>query len=146
MVSQWHHLDTLKVLINTPRVNISPKWHYLGVHEGPQRISRQAAETLLPGMMVSIEPGYYREGEFGIRLENLVLVEEAPPRGNSGSEMLRFETLTYAPFDASLVDAAELSGSQKRWLNRYHADVLAKIGPLLDGPHAAWLEQACRPI
>lgn len=120
--------------------------HYLGVHEGPQRISRQAAETLLPGMMVSIEPGYYREGEFGIRLENLVLVEEAPPRGNSGSEMLRFETLTYAPFDASLVDAAELSGSQKRWLNHYHADVLAKIGPLLDGPRAAWLERACRPI
>ena len=120
--------------------------HYLGVHEGPQRISRNSEETLLPGMTVSIEPGYYREGEFGIRLENLVLVAQAPPRGDSASEMLRFETLTYAPFDVTLVDAEELSGSQKNWLNRYHADVLAKIGPLLDGPDAVWLERACRPI
>lgn len=120
--------------------------HYLGVHEGPQRISRQSGETLLPGMVVSIEPGHYREGEFGIRVENLALVEQAPSRRNPGSEMLRFETLTYAPFDSKLIDAEELSKSQKSWLNRYHADVLAKIGPLLDGSDAAWLKRACSPI
>lgn len=120
---------------------------YLGVHEGPQRISRVSTLPLEPGMILSNEPGYYREGEFGIRIENLIVVAEAPPLpGGDARAMLCFETLTWAPIDRRLVVAGMLAQSERDWLNRYHAAVLAKIGPHLDAETQAWLARACAPI
>jgi len=120
---------------------------YLSVHEGPQRISRAATTVLEPGMILSNEPGYYREGEFGIRIENLVVVTEAAALpGGDDRDMLAFATLTYAPIDRRLIDVALLSGDEKRWLDGYHAEVLAKIGPLVDREVRDWLEQACAPV
>ena len=103
---------------------------FLSVHEGPQRISRISEVPLAPGMILSNEPGYYREGEFGIRLENLIVVHEAPRLGD-GRDQLAFETLTFVPFDRRLIATARLSPAERDWLNGYHAEVLAKIGPRL---------------
>jgi Xaa-Pro aminopeptidase len=120
---------------------------YLGVHEGPQRISRVSTLALEPGMILSNEPGYYREGAFGIRIENLIVVAEAPalPEGDARA-MLCFDTLTWAPIDRRLVVSAMLAPWERDWLNRYHAEVLARIGPLLDAPVRLWLDRACAPI
>ncbi len=124
---------------------------FLSVHEGPQRISPVGSsqsggdEPLLPGMILSNEPGYYKTGEYGIRIENLVLVVEREIDG-AEKEMLGFETLTFAPIDRRLVDAGMLEPEELIWLNCYHAHVLAKIGPTLSGPDLAWLQQACAPI
>ncbi len=122
---------------------------YLSVHEGPQRISKAPnAQPLLPGMIVSDEPGYYKAGEYGIRIENLIAVQpwaDAAPNG-SGREMLRFETLTLAPIDRALVDPALLDADELDWLNRYHARVRAEITPLVDPETARWLEAATAPI
>src|SRR5690606_37146198 len=107
---------------------------FLSVHEGPQRIapvtSAQAGgdEPLQAGMILSNEPGYYKAGEYGIRIENLVLVVEKQVEG-AEKEVLGFETLTFAPIDRRLVDVAMLSEAERAWLNDYHAQVLAKIGP-----------------
>ena len=120
---------------------------YLGVHEGPQRLARISTVPLEAGMMLSNEPGYYREGEFGIRLENLIVVAEAPPLpGGDDREMLCFETLTWAPIDRRLIDRAQLSPAELDWLNGYHAEVLAKIGPLVPEDTRAWLAAACAAI
>jgi Xaa-Pro aminopeptidase len=120
---------------------------YLGVHEGPQRISRVSNLPLEPGMILSNEPGYYREGAFGIRIENLIVVTEAPPIADGDArEMLAFETLTWAPIDRRLVLADRLAPWERDWLNRYHAEVLARIGPLCDAEVRHWLTQACAPI
>jgi len=121
---------------------------YLGVHEGPQRLSRASALPLEPGMILSNEPGYYREGAFGIRIENLVVVAEAPalPGGDARREMLQFDTLTWAPIDHRLVVVDMLDRAERDWLNAYHAGVLDKIGPLLDGAAKDWLTQACAPV
>lgn len=120
---------------------------YLSVHEGPQRISRLSGVALRPGMILSNEPGYYREGEFGIRIENLVVVTEAPELpGGDDREMLCFETLTHAPIDRRLVDASQMSVVEIGWLNSYHAAVAARIGPHLDGPAADWLARATAPV
>jgi Xaa-Pro aminopeptidase len=124
---------------------------YLAVHEGPQRISpvgsSQAGgdEPLKAGMFLSNEPGYYKTGEYGIRIENLVLVE---PRVVEGAEkaMLGFETLTFAPIDRNLIDAAMLSPEERDWLNAYHARVLEVVGPQLEGEAKAWLEAGCAPL
>ena len=124
---------------------------FLAVHEGPQRISPVGSsqsggdEPLQAGMILSNEPGYYKTGEYGIRIENLVLVV---PREIEGAEkeMLGFETLTFAPIDRRLIDAGMLSGEELGWLNCYHAHVLAKIGPRLSGDDLAWLQRACAPI
>ncbi|MFL6846172.1 MAG: aminopeptidase P family protein [Allosphingosinicella sp.] len=124
---------------------------YLAVHEGPQRIapagSSQAGgdEPLKAGMFLSNEPGYYKTGEYGIRVENLVLVE---PRQVDGAEkkMLGFETLTFAPIDRNLVEAGMLSPEERDWLNAYHARVLEVVGPQLDGEAKAWLEAGCAPL
>ena len=124
---------------------------FLSVHEGPQRISPPGSgqsggdEPLQPGMILSNEPGYYKAGEYGIRIENLVLVVE---RAVDGAEkpMLGFETLTFAPIDRSLIDAAMLREDEKAWLDSYHAQVLARIGPEISGDDLNWLQRACRPI
>jgi len=124
---------------------------FLSVHEGPQRISpvgsSQAGgdEPLQAGMILSNEPGYYKTGEYGIRIENLVLVVDKPIAG-AEKEMLGFETLTFAPIDRRLIARDMLSPAELDWLNFYHAEVLAKIGPQLSGEDRAWLEAACAPI
>ena len=120
---------------------------YLSVHEGPQRISRTGSEPLRPGMILSNEPGYYREGVFGIRIENLIVVEAAPPlMGADDRDMLSFETLTFAPIDLRLVDPEQMTGDEVDWLNSYHAKVRHEIGPRVSAEAAEWLEQATRPI
>ncbi|OSQ51700.1 aminopeptidase P family protein [Marivita geojedonensis] len=120
---------------------------YLSVHEGPQRLARTGTVPFLPGMILSNEPGFYREGAFGIRIENLVVVEEAPALpGQTVPEMLRFETLTYVPIDTRLVDRELLTAAERDWLNSYHANVLARIGPLVDGEVSGWLTRVCAPI
>lgn len=118
---------------------------YLSVHEGPQRISKLGTVALEPGMIVSNEPGYYKTGAYGIRLENLVLVET---REIDGAErpMLGFETLTLAPFDLALVEPALLDEHERAWLDTYHAHVRAGLSDDLDGATRAWLAQATRPI
>lgn len=121
---------------------------YLSVHEGPQRISRVSNVALEPGMILSNEPGYYREGEFGIRIENLIVVTEAPPLpgGDAHRAQLGFETLTWVPIDRRMVVAERLSPAERAWLDSYHAEVLARIGPLVEGGVRDWLEAACAPL
>jgi Xaa-Pro aminopeptidase len=117
---------------------------YLGVHEGPQRISKAGSgQPLLPGMIVSNEPGYYKVGAYGIRIENLVLVE---PAEGGEREMLGFETLTLAPIDRRLVEPGLLDAEERAWLNAYHARVYGELGPLLDPPTREWLAAATEPI
>ena len=120
---------------------------YLGVHEGPQRLSRVSDVALQPGMILSNEPGYYRAGEFGIRIENLVVVVEAPDLpGGDARVMYGFDTLTHAPIDRRLILGDMLSRGERDWLNAYHAAVLEKIGPRVEGDVASWLARACAPI
>jgi len=124
---------------------------FLSVHEGPQRISPVGSsqsggdEPLQPGMILSNEPGYYKTGEYGIRIENLVLVVEKPVEG-AEKETIGFETLTFAPIERRLVDVSMLSDSELAWLNDYHAEVLARIGHRLEGEDKAWLERQCAPL
>jgi Xaa-Pro aminopeptidase len=119
---------------------------YLGVHEGPQSVSKRGAEPLLPGMIVSNEPGCYLEGRFGIRIENLVIVTPPAPVEGGVRPMMGFETLTLAPIDRALIDPALLDPAERAWLDAYHARVLAEIGPLVDPETAAWLAGACAPL
>ncbi|MCF2870230.1 aminopeptidase P family protein [Octadecabacter sp. G9-8] len=120
---------------------------YLSVHEGPQGISRKAATPLEVGMILSNEPGYYREGAFGIRIENLITVKDADTvAGGDDRPMMDFETLTFVPFDRQLIDVTLLSGSERAWIDRYHSDTLEKIGPLVDGAALDWLTKACAPL
>ena len=119
---------------------------YLDVHEGPQGISRRSAEPLKPGMILSIEPGYYREGAFGIRSENLAFVRAAAVPDGGEREMLGFETLTLAPFDRALIDAELLEPGERAWLDGYHARVAAALVPLVDEQTARWLARACAPL
>ena len=120
---------------------------YLCVHEGPQGLSRRAKTPLENGMILSNEPGYYREGAFGIRIENLIVVQEANqlPDGDA-REMLNFETLTYVPLDRRLIDVTLLSDDERGWINNYHSATYDKIGPLLDGAALDWLSAACAPL
>jgi Xaa-Pro aminopeptidase len=124
---------------------------FLSVHEGPQRIAKASGgqagtgQALLAGMILSNEPGYYKAGEYGIRIENLVLVE---PRTIAGAEgdYFGFETLTFAPIDATLVERSLLSPEEIAWWNAYHAQVEAILAPQLDGDALAWLKAACAPL
>ena len=124
---------------------------FLAVHEGPQRIAKprggQAGtdQELMAGMILSNEPGYYKPGEFGIRIENLVLVEKREIPGMEG-EWLGFETLTLVPIDRTLVDRDLLSAAEIEWWNKYHARVLEVLAPQLEGEDLAWLEAACEPL
>jgi Xaa-Pro aminopeptidase len=124
---------------------------FLAVHEGPQRIapvtSSQSGgdEPLAAGMIISNEPGYYKTGEYGIRIENLVLVVDVEIEG-AEKEMLGFETLTFAPIDRRLIKKDMLSPQEVAWLNDYHRQVVETIGPNLSGSDREWLEKACAPI
>jgi Xaa-Pro aminopeptidase len=124
---------------------------FLAVHEGPQRIapvtSSQSGgdEPLQAGMIISNEPGYYKTGEYGIRIENLVLVIDVEIPG-AEKEMLGFETLTFAPIDRRLIKKEMLSPQEIDWLNGCHRQVVEKIGPKLSGSDLKWLEEACAPI
>jgi Xaa-Pro aminopeptidase len=118
---------------------------YLSVHEGPQRISKVPNTIALqPGMIVSNEPGYYKTGAYGIRIENLVAVRESPDQAER--PMLDFETLTLAPIDRALIASDALDDGERAWLDDYHARVRATLTPLLDAATARWLEEATRPI
>jgi Xaa-Pro aminopeptidase len=120
---------------------------YLGVHEGPQRISKSPSPVALaPGMILSNEPGYYKEGGYGIRLENLQVVTEAAPIAGGDRQMLGFETLTFAPFDRRCVARDLLTDEERAQLNAYHAQVRERIGPQLEPEAQAWLQQATAPI
>ncbi|MGO9943249.1 MAG: aminopeptidase P family protein [Rhodoblastus sp.] len=114
---------------------------YLSVHEGPQRISKLGSVALEPGMILSNEPGYYREGAFGIRIENLVAVETRKIVG-AEREMLGFETLTLVPIDLRLIEPKLLTVEEKAWLNAYHAEVRKALAPHLDPAERKWLRQA----
>ncbi|KDM92097.1 aminopeptidase P family protein [Photobacterium galatheae] len=119
--------------------------HFLNVHEGPQRISKVPNPTaLLPGMVLSNEPGYYRADAFGIRIENLELVVEVPTEGDM--TVLGFESLTRAPIDRRLVDLSLMTDSELAWLNTYHQTVFDVISPSLQGEDLAWLTQATAPL
>ena len=124
---------------------------FLSVHEGPQRIAKTAGgqagteEPLRAGMILSNEPGFYKAGHWGIRIENLVLVEPRTVDGAEG-DMLGFETLTFAPIDRRLVEAGLLSAEERAWLDAYHARVVAIVGPGLDGEARDWLERVCAPL
>ena len=120
---------------------------YLSVHEGPQGLSRRAKVALAPGMILSNEPGYYREGAFGIRIENLIVVVPAPDLpGADDREMYAFETLTTVPFDRRLIRSEDLSPAERLWINSYHADTFTRIAPYVDGPTRDWLTTACAPL
>jgi Xaa-Pro aminopeptidase len=118
---------------------------FLSVHEGPQRLSRLSEVPLEPGMILSNEPGYYREGAFGIRLENLIVVEVAADRGDHRAQ-LAFETLTFVPFDRRLVRVEVLSPAERAWLNGYHAQVLEKLAPRLSPAALDWAKAACAGV
>lgn len=124
---------------------------YLSVHEGPARIAKPSYpgggpnEPLLPGMILSNEPGYYKTGAYGMRIENLLLViERDVARGDV--PMLAFETLTLAPIDRDLIDVALLTHDELAWVDAYHARVEAALAPLLPGDDATWLGARCRPL
>ena len=121
---------------------------HLGVHEGPQRISKQGGGVPMePGMILSNEPGYYKEGAYGIRIENLVVVKEAdnaPPAAER--KLLDFETITLAPIDRALIDAELLSEDERDWLNAYHARVRKTLSPLVNDEVREWLERATEAL
>jgi len=120
---------------------------YLGVHEGPQRIAKAVnTQPLLTGMILSNEPGYYREGHWGIRIETLQVV--TPPTTIPGGErpMHGFEQLTLAPLDRTLIDVGLLTPAERAYVDAYHAEVLTKVGPLLDGEALNWLKAQSAPL
>jgi Xaa-Pro aminopeptidase len=124
---------------------------FLSVHEGPQRISPAGSsqaggdEPLAAGMIISNEPGYYKAGEYGIRIENLVLVVPIEVDG-AEKPVLGFETLTFAPIDRNLIDVAMLTTEERAWTDDYHAEVVKVIGPQLDGADLDWLRAQCAPL
>ena len=121
--------------------------HYLSVHEGPHRISKTHSSVKLePGMIISNEPGYYKEGDYGIRIENLVLVKIAEEVENSENKMLEFETLTLAPIDLSLVKVSTLSKEEKTWLNNYHQKVFDTYKDSLSRMEINWLSLATKAV
>ena len=118
---------------------------FLSVHEGPCGIAPTARPVPIEaGMILSDEPGYYLPGAYGIRLENLLLVQ--PAGAGEDARFLRFETLTLAPFDRALIDLALLSPVERDWIDRYHRRVLVEVGPELPEPARAWLASACAPL
>jgi Xaa-Pro aminopeptidase len=119
---------------------------YLGVHEGPQRISKVGNSVALkPGMILSNEPGCYKTGEYGIRIESLVVVAPVPTPPGGEVSLLGFETLTLAPIDLALVEPALLADAEVAWLDLYHARVRQVIGSRVDDQTRAWLAEATRP-
>jgi len=123
---------------------------YLSVHEGPQNISKRytVTQALKPGMICSNEPGYYKNGEYGIRIENLIVVSEAKPvpGGDPQRKFMEFETITLTPIDLELVEAKLLTADERVWLNAYHARVRETLLPLVDEDARDWLKHATRAI
>ncbi|MEO1641834.1 MAG: aminopeptidase P family protein [Pseudomonadota bacterium] len=120
---------------------------YLGVHEGPQRIAKPwNAIPLAPGMILSNEPGFYKEGAYGIRIENLQYVTPAEPIEGGDRNMLGFECLTFAPLARDLIEASLLTPDERDWVDDYHQRVLAEIGDLVEGEVKDWLEAACKAL
>jgi Xaa-Pro aminopeptidase len=120
---------------------------FLSVHEGPQSISRISEVKLQEGMILSNEPGYYREGAFGIRIENLIVVAQAEAlEGADDRDMLGFMNLTWVPIDRRLIDTSLLSQAEVNWINTYHATVRDKISPQLGEKAAIWLTSATAPL
>ncbi|MEP0153637.1 aminopeptidase P family protein [Pseudophaeobacter sp.] len=121
---------------------------YLSVHEGPQRLSRVSTVPLEPGMILSNEPGYYREGAFGIRIENLLVVEQAPALATSDPDrdMLCWRGLTYAPIDRRLILGNMLTSAERDWLNAYHSETAAKLRPYVSVAAQSWLDDVTKPI
>ena len=120
---------------------------YLGVHEGPQRISKSPNNVALePGMILSNEPGYYKSGAYGIRIENLQYVTKPVSSIHGERKMLSFETLTLAPIHKGLIDTTILNEQEKEYINEYHKTVYDKISPSLSGKTLLWLEEACKVI
>ncbi len=116
---------------------------FLAVHEGPQSISKRGMEPLLEGMIISNEPGFYREGQWGIRIENLVLVRPAEALVGGNVPVHSFETLSLAPIDRRLIDTNLLTREELVWLDAYHARVEATLAPYLDDADRSWLKAAC---
>jgi Xaa-Pro aminopeptidase len=120
---------------------------YLSAHEGPQNISkRQITQVLKPGMICSNEPGFYKAGEYGIRIENLIVVTEPEELPGGERKMMRFETITLAPIDLELVEPSLLTTDERAWLNAYHARVRETLSPHLDAETNAWLTKSTRAI
>jgi Xaa-Pro aminopeptidase len=119
---------------------------YLSVHEGPARISKLGTAPLKRGMILSNEPGYYTADAYGIRIENLVLVCEAPPVAGAEKALNRFETLTLAPIDRRLIAPDLLDAVEIAWLDSYHAEVAAALSGEVDAATGAWLAAATRPL
>ena len=122
--------------------------YFLNVHEGPQSISKNAPEphmAMEPGMVTSIEPGLYRPGQWGVRIENLVLNVPAKTDGAFG-EFLEFETLTLCPIDTRCIDTSLLRADEADWLNRYHVTVRERLAPLVAGDALAWLNERTKPL
>ena len=119
---------------------------YLSVHEGPARISKLGTVPLKRGMILSNEPGYYKTGAYGIRIENLVLVAEAPAPDGAEKPLNHFETLTLAPIDRRLILTRMLTAKERAWVDAYHAGVRKALSPQLDAPARAWLDAATRPL
>lgn len=120
---------------------------FLSVHEGPQRISRLSTQELLPGMMLSNEPGYYRPGHYGIRIENLIYVKDAEEIAGGDMPMLSFETLTWCPIDLRLILPELMTAEERDWLDTYHAATREKLMPLIeDAAVRDWLVAATEPL
>jgi Xaa-Pro aminopeptidase len=119
---------------------------YLSVHEGPQSISRGGMTPLQPGMLISNEPGFYKVGAYGIRIENVVLVTAPEKIGEGERQMMSFETITLAPIDRHLITADMLDQSERDWLNAYHRRVFETLAPQLDEATRDWLKRATLPI
>ncbi|MCJ8301660.1 aminopeptidase P family protein [Shewanella sp.] len=121
--------------------------HFLNVHEGPQRIAKNSNDVaLLPGMVVSNEPGYYRADEFGIRLENLITVRPCEALANAEREMFEFDVLTLIPMDSRLIDKSLLTDIELNWFNDYHRQVFDTLSPLMQGEELAWLAHVTQAI
>jgi Xaa-Pro aminopeptidase len=124
--------------------------YFLNVHEGPQSISKaipDASMAMEPGMITSVEPGVYRPGQWGVRIENLVMnVPAQTPEGSTFAEMLEFETLTLCPIDTRCIDRSLLREDEVAWLNAYHAVVRERLAPLVSGAALAWLMERTEPL
>jgi Xaa-Pro aminopeptidase len=124
--------------------------YFLNVHEGPQSISKAIPDATMAmevGMITSIEPGVYRPGQWGVRIENLVMnVPAQTPEGSTFAEMLEFETLTLCPIDTRCIDRSLLREDEVAWLNAYHARVRTELSPLVSGEALAWLMTRTEPL
>ncbi len=118
---------------------------YLSVHEGPQRLSKLGTTPLEPGMILSNEPGYYKQGEYGIRIENLIVVEERQIPGGDRT-IYGFETITWAPYERALIELKLLDDGEIAWINAYHAQVWSNLAGQVEGEAKDWLERMCLPL